>query len=232
MPQPPSLPPTSPLAQFRPARQHPLFRGPTSSAFSLDVAKNTLHNMGYQGMSDEGAGTQDATPVASPPVRPSPLPTNGNSSWDPIWAFNKEEMLRLCRVYEEEIGLMYPIVNIDQVMIHGKNLYAFIASALQTGLAKTTEPGQGIHDLDSCVLKMVLAVATITESHGQSDIGNQLFESIRSEADRMLHSEAIDVKSLPLLVLVVGSVTLHLVVFAFETPLLWNQLRFFILTFI
>ena len=61
-----------------------------------------------------------------------------------------------------------------------------------------------IRDLDSCVLKLVLASASITENSGHSDIGNSLFESVRETADRMLHTEAIDVKSIPFLVLVVS----------------------------
>ena len=55
------------------------------------------------------------------------------------------------------------------------------------------------------VLKMVLACATVTEGNGQSEIGYRLFESVREAADRVLHSEAIEVKSLPFVVLVVGS---------------------------
>lgn len=104
-----TLPPISPMARYKPVSKHPSFRGPTSTAFSLDVAKNTLHNMGYQGLGDEGVGTQDPTPIASPPpVQQSPHLSNllENPSRDPLWIFSKEEMVRLCRVYEEEIGIM------------------------------------------------------------------------------------------------------------------------------
>lgn len=81
--------------------------------------------------------TQDATPVASPPVyqMSQVSSTTGIKSRDPIWKFGKDEIIRLCRVYEEEIGLMYPVVDIEQVIVHGKNLYEFIGSALRTGLA-------------------------------------------------------------------------------------------------
>ena len=51
---------------------------------------------------------------------------------------------------------------------------------------------------------MILASASITENSGHSDLGNSLFESVREIADRMLHTEAIDVKSIPFLVLVVS----------------------------
>jgi hypothetical protein len=49
---------------------------------------------------------------------------------------------------------------------------------------------------------MVLAISTVTEGGGQSEIGYRLFESVRDLADRSLHSEAIEINSLPFLVLV------------------------------
>lgn len=203
--QPSVAQPMSPMDRYRPAPKHPSFRGPTSSAFSLDVAKNTLQNMGYQGLGvDEGMITQDPTPIASPGIQPPPLAsTNGNTCRDPIWTFSKEEMIRLCRVYEEEMGLMYPVLNIDQVIIHGSNLYEFIDAALRTGLASTNAPGKGITDMESCILKLVLACATLVEGSGQSEIAYRLFENVREAADRALHSEIIEIKSLPFLVLVV-----------------------------
>jgi len=198
--------PVSPMSRYRPVPRHPSFRGPTSSAFSLDVAKNTLHNMGYQSLTDEGVITGEATPLASPPAIRSPFIPNGNMSQlrtrDPIWAVGKEEMIRLCRVYEEEMGIMYPVVNIEQIIQHGSNLYDFVGAALRTGLATRSSP-QGVNDEKSWILKMILAISTVVEGSGQSEIAYRLFESVREPADRTLHSETIEVKSLPFLVLVV-----------------------------
>ncbi|CZT42927.1 related to fungal specific transcription factor [Rhynchosporium secalis] len=197
-------PPISPSSRFRPTPKYPSFRGPTSSAFSLDVAKNTLHNMGYQGLGDEGAITTDATPMGSPGRRESQVLAvdTGHPSKDPVWAISREEMVRLCRVYEEEMGLMYPVVNIEQIIIHGANLYDFGAAAVRGGLVHPSHPGQGLDDDQTLVLKMVLACATVVEGHGQSEVAHRLFESVREAADRVLHSEAIEVKSLPFVVLV------------------------------
>ena len=203
--QPPVAQPISPMNRYRPYPKHRSFHGPTSSAFSLDVAKNTLQNMGYQGLGvDEGMITQDPTPAASPKTQPPPLVhSNGNQLKDPIWAFSKEEMIRLCRVYEEEIGIMYPILSIEQIIIHGSNLYDFVGAAFQIPLART--PGKSvIEDEESCILKLVLACATLVESSGQSEVAYRLFESIREAADRTLHSEVIRIKSLPFLTLVVS----------------------------
>ena len=215
--QPPQGAPIVPANRYRPSSKHPSFRGPTSSAFSLDVAKNTLQNMGYQSLSaDDGAVTQDPTPIASPSngIQPPPLiNANGNPCKDPIWALTKEEMVRLCRVYEEEMGIMYPVLNIERLIIHGTNLYEFIDAAIRSGLANPSAPGQGINDEQSCVLKMVLAISTVLEGSGQSEIGFRLFESVKEAADRALHSEVIEIKSLPFLVLVVSLISLVQILF-------------------
>ena len=203
--------PISPVSRYRPASKHQSYRGPTSSAFSLDVAKNTLHSMGYQNLNvDEATMTQDATPTGSPhgsprghPPRSLPLP-DGNPARDPIWALSKAEMIRLCRVYEEEMGIMYPVIDIEQVIIHGTNLYTFVEAARRNGLDNREVGGKGINDEGSCVLKMVLACSTLTEGHGQSEIAYRLFESVREAADGILHGEVIQVKNLPFLVLVVS----------------------------
>ncbi|TVY16790.1 putative transcriptional regulatory protein [Lachnellula arida] len=199
--------PRSPHSNYRSTPRHPSYRGPTSSAFSMDVAKTTLHKMGYQGLGDE-VMNQDATPIPSPPaIQPPSLATiNGiphkDPTRDPLLSFSKEEMTRLCRVYEEEMGIMYPVVNIEQVIIHGANVYNFINAAFRTGLTSTNEPGRGINDEQSVVLKMVLACAAAVEDDGQSEIGNRLFESVKEIADRYLSREAVEMKNLPFLTLV------------------------------
>ncbi|PQE30615.1 hypothetical protein CJF32_00009850 [Rutstroemia sp. NJR-2017a WRK4] len=192
----------SPMGRYKPTPRHPSFRGPTSSAFGLDVAKTTLHNMGYPGLADEGSLTQDPTPVPSPPPTRPRLPmlnANGSRAPDPLRSVPREEMVRLCRVYEEEMGLMYPVVNIEELIQHGTNLHDFIDAAVRNGLATTDH--RGINDYQSCALKTIMAISMIVEGAGQSDMAYRLFESVREPADRALHSEVVEFKSLPFLVL-------------------------------
>lgn len=94
----------SPSIRQQSIPKHPRYQGPTSSAFNLAVAKNTLYNMGYPGLAEageNGISTQDDTPIGSPPLR-SPS-ANIHPSRDPLWLINKDEAVRLCRVYEEEM---------------------------------------------------------------------------------------------------------------------------------
>lgn len=207
MSQAPAL---SPLNRYRTAPRTPQFRGPTSSAFNIDVAKNTLNTLGYSGLadgSDEGPITQDVTPQASPPRTLPPLMMNNknnNGGRDPLWQISKEEMIRLCRAYEDEMGLMHPILDIDALIMHGKNLYDFMDAAFRSGLANPNSQGKGVNDRNSLILKTVLAIMCIVEGDGQSELGYQLYDSVRQEADDALHAESVDIKSLPLIVLVVS----------------------------
>ena len=132
-----NFPPTSERAvstphsnnqSMSPSRQrahpkHPSFRGPTSSAFSLDVAKNTLHSMGYQEL--EEAVTHDATPVGSPTTIEEIPSRGGIRGRDIILELGRDVVIRLCQVYEEEMGMMYPVLNIEDMIIHTKNLVSF-----------------------------------------------------------------------------------------------------------
>lgn len=111
------LPP--PIRHRAPAK-HPSFRGPTSSAFSLDVAKNTLHSMGYQQLDETMA--PDSASVGSPPALEEIPSQGGIRGRDVLLEFSKEEVVRLCRVYEEEMGMMYPVLDIEDIILHTNNV--------------------------------------------------------------------------------------------------------------
>jgi hypothetical protein len=94
----------SPGVMYKAPPKHQRFRGPTSSAFSFDVAKNTLHNMGYPGLADstaDGVNAQDETPLPSPPLNRAVLPAHPYK--DPLMSMSKDEAVRLCIVYEDEM---------------------------------------------------------------------------------------------------------------------------------
>ncbi|KAI9741574.1 MAG: hypothetical protein M1818_004380 [Claussenomyces sp. TS43310] len=179
---------------------HPRFRGPTSSAFSFDVAKTTLNNMGWSTGLDNGDDlTQNSTPLTSPPLRP--LSLADGSLRDPLWLMDEKEAVRLCELYEREIGSLYPLLNIDTIIKHAKNLYRFVAASTRSGMAFESRP-EGVTDTKSCILKIVLACALMVEGCGQSTVGEKLFENVRGVSDAIMHSEAVNFENLPILALV------------------------------
>jgi hypothetical protein len=48
----------------------------------------------------------------------------------------QDEAIRLCRVYEEEMGIMYPMLDIDKIVRQATLLFTSMESATRTGLAQ------------------------------------------------------------------------------------------------
>lgn len=179
---------------------HPRFRGPTSSTFSLDVANNTLNQMGYPNIIENNEdATGENTPLASPPIRSLALPPVPHR--DPIWLINESEALRLCQLYEREIGVLYPYLDIEDMMSHARSVYQYVGS-MKNGLTTEAHP-EGVKDTKSCTLKLILACALMVETSGRSEIAVQLYDSVKPQADAVMHSESLDIRTLLLPTLMV-----------------------------
>ncbi len=181
-------------------RQPPAFLGPTSIAFTVDVAKTTLKNMGYRdGQDDNGVVPEDVVEAAAPP-QPSPR----KPPLDPLWDFDKDEMIRLCRVHEDEVGIMYPVLKIESVISHAKFLASWMESVRKNGLVPPYGQDEGISDIKTLQLKVVMCCALAVEEHGNSEKGIRLFQSIEPVAYRKLMCDPSDFSNLPFLALVAG----------------------------
>jgi len=155
--------------------------------------------------------TAHATPAVSPPLQPPPpsqlVPVSNtvHSTKDPIWSIKREEALRLCRVYEEEIGIMYPLVDIEKVTQQMNLLYTFMEAAMRTGFAQRGLPGSdGLHDDNTNIMKMILATTLVVEGSGQSDLGQRLYLSMKSVVDSKIW-EPLDIRTIQLYGLVVSA---------------------------
>lgn len=191
----------------KPRSRHPRFHGPTSSAFNFDVAKSSLQNMGITPAEDgipDDLTTAHATPAGSPPQMSAPALPQIHPTKDPIWAIKRDEALRLCRVYEEETGIMYPFLNIEKVTHQANLLYTFMEAAMRTGLAQRVLPGaDGLQDDDTNILKMILATTLVVEGSGQSELGHQLYTSVKPVIESKLW-QPLDIKTIQLYAIVVG----------------------------
>ncbi|TWU75999.1 hypothetical protein ED733_007071 [Metarhizium rileyi] len=168
------------------------FRGPTSMAYSLDIANTTIANMGYHGLDE--ADDQD-----QPGSDPAMQIATSNTGYDPLLEFDKDEMVRLCRFHEDEIGIMYPVLSIQSVIAHAKNIVPFLES-----IRNQERTAELINDEKTLQLKMVICCALVTESHGHSDKAVRLYESMEGVVNKKLISDPSDVANLPLLCLLAG----------------------------
>jgi hypothetical protein len=161
-------------------------------AYSLDVVNNTIANMGYHGIDESDDQDPQGGHVAGP------MGTS-HTGIDPLLEFDKDEMIRLCRFHEDEIGIMYPVLDIQSVIAHAKNITPFLDSLRSQG--RTTEL---VNDEKTLRLKMVMCCALITESHGHCDKAVRLYESMEAVVNKKLMSDISDVANLPLLCLLAG----------------------------
>ncbi|KAJ0119486.1 fungal specific transcription factor domain-containing protein [Diaporthe amygdali] len=195
-----------------PSRAPLLFRGPTSASFTVDVAKNTLHNMRKEYGWSGPEAVQDNGDVIDDSCAPSPYPPWLSAAdmprarpQDPLWGFDRAEMIRLCRVHEEEVGIMYPVVNINNVVKHANFLANWMESSSKHGLVpQGIGQDEGITDIKTLELKIIMCCALVVEGNGYSEKGLRLWESIQARVDRMLMSDKSEIRNLPFLALVGG----------------------------
>lgn len=217
-PSPSSSIPSLHKPELAPIRQPHIFRGgPTSMAFTVDVAKNTLHNMGYSGEPQEDGGNGPAieeTPRTSPVLPPASIPTSSSALQplssrnqapnDPLWEFDKNEMVRLCRLHEDEVGIMYPVVKIETVIEHAQSLSSWMESARKSGYMPPLNYDEAMADIRTLTLKIIMCCGLAVEEHGHSEKAIRLYDSIQPITDGKLMSEPSDLANLPFLALVAG----------------------------
>ncbi|KAL9020687.1 MAG: hypothetical protein Q9185_002135 [Variospora sp. 1 TL-2023] len=209
-PQQPSLLQTQPDGPYHatqppaaPSRvRHRRFQGPTSSAFSIDVANSSLQTMGLAATSLTEVEGHDYEELASTtPQQRQASDVSPGFIKDPIWSIGKEEAIRLCRVYEEEIGIMYPMLDIEHVIDHSVKMFTSAPAATEPrSVDRPQLNASGLDNSDCDVLSMVLATALFLEGGGQSELGSILFDAVRPACESKL-GEPPDIGGLRLLVI-------------------------------
>lgn len=120
---------------------------------------------------------------------------------DPLWKVGKNEAIRLCQVYEEEVGIMFPMLDMEKMIRKVNLLYSF-ESAPQTDHANHASSLVSIDTDDTNILKMMLATSLTLEGSGISVLGEMYFDSVRGACEMRLW-DSVDIKGLVLLVIVV-----------------------------
>ena len=194
-----TLPPLqSPPLERQSQKAMPSFHGHTSSMYGFDLAKSTLQTMGITGgIADDGGVSRERSANASP------QPATAHPNKDPLWLIDRNEALRLCRLYEDEIHLMYAHTNIDKIYKHVDMLYNFITAALRTGFGQINLPGpDAFDDEQTTMLKLILAVALMLENNGKSELADRFFQSTRAAVNLKV-VDSLDLNSVHVMILTV-----------------------------
>jgi hypothetical protein len=155
----------------------PDYVGPTSAEFGImQGQKSTGESDGYGDGESETESTTAPSPVAVSDVEAM--------SNDPLGCFGKEEALRLVDVYENNVGLMYPCIDLDSVRSYVDDYYKDGSRAE--------------------VLKIILATALLAESHGRSERAALLADSVEDRFAARVKIPEVDMKELLILTLLVS----------------------------
>ncbi|KEQ60935.1 fungal transcriptional regulatory protein [Aureobasidium melanogenum CBS 110374] len=191
-------PPIDPFLQHQPIMSHehaastdlsrrksmsarPAFRGPTSTEFNLGVAKNHLETIGIAPAGPEDELLREESPSAHI-LTSAPL----HATKDPIWNVNRDEALRLIRVYQDDMHIMYPLLSIPELVAYVNKLFTFMESAQRTGLMMRSAPGaDSIDDEETNILKIVMATAMVVEGSGRSELGRAMYDYVQPSIDAL-----------------------------------------------
>ncbi|XWW98528.1 hypothetical protein V2A60_006528 [Cordyceps javanica] len=166
------------------ARTPGAYRGSTSTSHMIGIAQ-TNTGITYP-------DPQDSTSQLDHPLQPQ---TGGV---DPILEYSNDEMLRLCQVHDDEIGIMYPVLNMGSVTEHARHI------AAQFDSLRHQSSAQLFTDNKTLELKMVMCCALVVEESGPSARAQKLFDSMEPVLNRKLLAEEVYVSTLPLLCIFAG----------------------------
>ena len=174
------------------------YQGPAGSDIAFDMP---LH-----GSAEAEIPIDKALEYAGPNNAQGPAPTATMSVQireDPIWSLDAADAERLFSIYEEEIGKLYPIIDLQEVHQKSTFLFKFLAASKSSGLKAHFDDYPNIaRDINANITKMVLANALAAESGGQNELGKRLFQSVLEVSEKNLW-EQIDGSTQILLTLMV-----------------------------
>lgn len=181
------------------------FNGPMSHAYTVNVAKNTLHTMGVaDGNSDDDAAPQQESSNRASPEPPSAVaPSVEQANLDPLWELDEAEMMRLLKVFNEEVGVMYPLIPASELLEQAKKVAAWM-DAVRRNPYLLQDQEKMMTDYNTVLLKVVLCTALTVDENGNSPRAERIFETVTTIINRMLVSDPPSVKTIALFANVAG----------------------------
>ena len=185
----------------------PGFRGPTSSSFIFEVAKDSLAKMGLSPEvtnSDTGASHE-----TMPPTPPYQQRERAGSSFrlfpdDALCEIGEAEALKLCQIFDESFGIMFPVLDMARVNSNVHRVFALPETSFSPG-AETSHPGLDDDDpkFEVNIVKLICAIALASAGCGKYAKAQNLYDDIEDAAEAPIW-DAMGIKGLQYLTLVVS----------------------------
>lgn len=191
------------LNRSKASPQQSRFQGPTSSAYSFGIARSSLQHMGVTSPDDGLDASAESHDGAEPSGRT--LPKGASTFLHPnlhaIASVSKEEALRLVQVYEDEMGLMYPILDIARIRQYAMLVFGLGDAAHKKALI-VKGSGETEEDLEFDLLRLILAIALVCESNGYDALAKALYDGTSYTREDSLDGN-IDIRRIQVMTLAV-----------------------------
>lgn len=186
-----------------PSEKPPLpdYHGPTSSRFPLGMARNLLQQIAES--DDLNSVHANAIPYLTSENTSPDEPFFNSTRLCPVQSLTIlesigwDETSRLVGVFEECLWTMHPILDLNQLHQHVSIIFTTIYGGGEL------EEDAVIDQDDVNNLKLVLAVASLAERAGESELATALYESTREELQLRILGNKIDLNGQILLCLAV-----------------------------
>lgn len=171
--------PTGPAGGDHPRESIPGLQATSRYTYNFSLAKRNLEAIGILGATPDGRHYHPADQQSTT--------TGSGEPADPLWSIDREEALRLARVYEEEIGSQYPFLNPVKITRLVTDVMSALEAATRHGFRYAALPGGEVIDPnDVQIVKLVLATASIIETSGVTSLGGRLSKSVQESIQASL----------------------------------------------
>ncbi|CVK87760.1 uncharacterized protein FMAN_05373 [Fusarium mangiferae] len=165
--------------------REPQFVGPTRSAYSFQIAENSLTGMGIE-PNATGASTPAESPSETEPVVESENLSPGIEDVETLASLGIAEVQRLLDVYNEEIQSVYPFIDVNELSNKA-------VSVFQTPMENTLKDVQAI--------KLAVATSVAIEAQGLNNISKRLIDDVEPVICRVSGEAFIDLQELQLMIM-------------------------------
>ncbi|EYB31082.1 hypothetical protein FG05_15962 [Fusarium graminearum] len=175
------------LRNVRNEPREPQFVGPMRSAYSFQIAENSLSGMGIERRPGTAASLSVSPSDSMPDVEceRGSLPPR---DIDVLPSLGAVEIQRLLELYREEIVTVYPFLEVD-------DLSRIVTSVLESPEENTLKEIQAI--------KLVVATALAVEAHGQNNLSKRLIDEVEPVICSVSGEAFIDILELQLMIMLV-----------------------------
>ena len=184
-----------PSVTIEPETISPEYHGPTSSAFTFEVANQSLIELGVESISNSNQSTRFLSfpsslrnPTADKTLLRSIL------AQDPLWTIARSDAMRYIDTYHNTVGAMYPVINGTCLNPKAKLLF----DALDIAQKRRYQGGFGslielMFSIDTKIIKIVLAIGMFTEMGvaGTDEAAKFVQSVLDSSDDSLMNAEGL-----------------------------------------